>query len=361
MRRPRMAAGAGALLAAAVIVLVVVDPFGGGNEPAAADNASPTALATVTRRTLSAQEQVNGTLGYAGSYSLLNQASGAYTWLPSAGDVVPQGEVLYRVDGKPVFLLYGRTPAYRALSEGMSGADVLQLNRDLVALGYATRAQLDPTSDWFSAATATALEKLQAHLGLSETGSLALGAAVFEPEALRITSVSAQLGGRAAPGAPFGQASSTRRQVVVSLDAAAQTDVKAGDRVDITLPDQSITGGVVARVGRVVSAGSGHGGGNGPTVKVYVRLLHPRAGRRLDQAPVQVAIETATVHDVLVVPVTALLAPASGGYAVELAGEGGARRLVPVTPGLFDDADGLVQVTGSGLAAGQRVVVPASA
>jgi hypothetical protein len=33
---------------------------------------------------------------------------------------------------------------------------------------------------------------------------------------------------------------------------------------------------------------------------------------------------------------------------------------VPVDLGLFDDADGLVQVLGSGLKAGQRVVVPAS-
>jgi hypothetical protein len=33
---------------------------------------------------------------------------------------------------------------------------------------------------------------------------------------------------------------------------------------------------------------------------------------------------------------------------------------VPVTLGLFDDAEGLVQVTGPALAAGQRVVVPAS-
>jgi len=31
-----------------------------------------------------------------------------------------------------------------------------------------------------------------------------------------------------------------------------------------------------------------------------------------------------------------------------------------VTVGLFDDADGLVQVSGSGVSAGQRVVVPAN-
>ncbi len=33
---------------------------------------------------------------------------------------------------------------------------------------------------------------------------------------------------------------------------------------------------------------------------------------------------------------------------------------MPVSLGLFDDAEGLVQVTGSGLAAGQKVVVPSS-
>jgi hypothetical protein len=37
----------------------------------------------------------------------------------------------------------------------------------------------------------------------------------------------------------------------------------------------------------------------------------------------------------------------------------GTHRLIPVELGLFDDADGLVQVTGSGVAAGQRIVVPA--
>jgi hypothetical protein len=44
---------------------------------------------------------------------------------------------------------------------------------------------------------------------------------------------------------------------------------------------------------------------------------------------------------------------------VEVAGPGGARRWVPVTPGIFDDATGLVQVTGA-LVPGQRVVVAPS-
>jgi hypothetical protein len=40
-------------------------------------------------------------------------------------------------------------------------------------------------------------------------------------------------------------------------------------------------------------------------------------------------------------------------------GRNGTHDLVSVSLGLFDDADGLVQVTGSRLSAGQHVVVPA--
>ena len=57
-------------------------------------------------------------------------------------------------------------------------------------------------------------------------------------------------------------------------------------------------------------------------------------------------------------PVAALLALAGGGYAVEEIGANGVHHLVAADLGIFDDADGLVQVTGAGLAAGQRIVVP---
>ena len=58
----------------------------------------------------------------------------------------------------------------------------------------------------------------------------------------------------------------------------------------------------------------------------------------------------------LAVPVTALVAQSAGGYDVEVVEPGNARRWVPVTPAIFDDAVGLVQVTGAD--PGQRVVVP---
>ena len=102
---------------------------------------------------------------------MINQARGTYTKLPAAGQVIPQGHVLYRVNDRPVVLLYGSTPAYRTLSAGASGPDVAELNADLVALGYATPAQLSPRSASFGPATTTAVAKLQAALGVTQSGT----------------------------------------------------------------------------------------------------------------------------------------------------------------------------------------------
>ena len=323
------------------------------------DNASPTALSTVQRRSLASRTNVNGTLGYAGSYEVVNQAAGTLTTLPHVGDIIRPGRVLYRVNGEPVVLLQGTTPAYRSLARGTRGPDVRQLNAALVTLGYATKAELDPTSNRFGWRTARALRKVQRRLGLERTGSLPLGHAVFLPTPLRVTEVSATLGTPAQPGASILSATSTRAQVSIDLDAAQQGLVEVGDRVSITLPDGTTTPGVVSKVSSVATTPSDDSQDSSPTVSVEVHLTHPGQAGRLDQAPVLVAITTDRVNDALVVPVNALLALAGGGYAVEVA-SGGSRHLVPVEIGLFDDAGGLVQVSGSGLEEGQRVVVPAS-
>ena len=370
-RRVILAATSAAAVAGVSIGLVVATAGRGHSSGPAAGNAAGTTTATVTYRTLTSQQQVDGTLGYSGSYSIVNRASGTLTSLPSTGQVVRQGHVLYGVDASPVVLLYGATPAYRDLAEGESGPDVESLNADLVALGDATSSSLDPTSDYFGAATAAAVDTLQANLGVSQTGVLSLGQVVFAPGPVRVTSVNATKGTPAQPGAVVLQATSTSRQVTVNLDAAQQGYVKAGDRVAITLPDQATTAGTVTSVSSVATSGSsaggssssGSSGSNSPsaTVQVTIALRDPGATGVLDQAPVQVAITTATAPDVLTVPVTALLARPGGGYAVEITGSGTTRTILPVSVGLFDDAQGLVQISGSGLHAGQHVVIPASA
>jgi hypothetical protein len=356
------------LIAAGALTLIGVFDRGGGNS-SAGENGSATSLVTVQRRSLSRQTQFNGTLGYAGSYTVLARAHGTVTWLPKMGQVIHQGQVVFRVDQAPVVLLYGSIPAYRTLAEGataadVAGADVAQLNHDLVQLGDADRSSMDSTWDEFNGATRAGVEKLQAHLGVDRTGELSLGDVVFLPTAARVTTLQAGLGAPAT-GAVL-SASSTTRTVSVALAPDLRSALKTGDPVVITLPDGSTTPGRVTSVGNVATVSSdgtgGSGGpGSGPTIPVQIRPTRPTAAGSLDQALVEVSITGQTVRDVLAVPVTALLARSGGGYAVEVVDGDGMHHLVGVTPGLFDDGAGKVQVSGPGLAAGQRVVVPGNA
>jgi hypothetical protein len=361
-RRIALACGIAVPIAAALAIMVAAPLAGSSGSESGSDDRGDTALATVERGRLSSQVSETGTLGYAalpdGSpFSVVNQASGPFTALPSAGDVIRCGRPIYRVADEPVVLLCGRTPAYRALAEGMSGPDVRQLNRNLVALGYADRSELDPSSDYFGSVTAAALEGLQAGLGLDETGALEFDQAVFLPGPLRVTGSSATLGTMARPGVPIAQATSTRRQVRVDLNASLAADVEVGDRARITLPDNRTARGAVSRIGSVAGSGSDS---ETATTPVYIELERATDAGAIDEAPVEVAITTGRVKDALSVPVTALLARAGGGYAVETVGARGDRDLVPVRLGAFDHENGLVQVTGSGLEPGQRVVVPAT-
>jgi hypothetical protein len=321
------------------------------------------ATAAVTRQDLAATTPVTATLGYAGSYPVTGHGGGTLTWLPPAGQVIRQGQVLYRTgNGSPVVLLYGSVPDWRALDEGVAGQDVTQLNRDLVDLGCAGRADIAAAGwDYYSWETASAVQRLEERLGpanppASPPGSLSLGQVVFEPAALRVSQVTGSLGGPAS--GPVLAATSDRHVVTIPLDASQQNEVKAGDQVTVTLPDGTTTPGAVSSVGTVATTTPGQQGVT-TTIPVQVTLTDPQAAGTLDQAPVTVNITTATAKNVLVVPVDALLAQSSGRYVGEVDGPGNTRRWVPVTPGIFDDADGLVQVTGA-LTPGQRVVVPAS-
>jgi hypothetical protein len=343
---------AGAVSAWRAGVFSPAAPSGAGQQ-----GAPPPATATVTRHDLSATMPVTATLGYADAYTVTGHGGGTLTWLPSAGQVIRHGQVLYKTDdGNPVALLYGRVPAWRILDVGVTGQDVTQLNHDLVALGDADSAEISALGwDYYSWQTQAGVEKLQSALGISyPSGSLPLGQVVFEPEAIRVSQVTGSLGGPAS--GPVLAATSERHVVTIPLDASQQSEVKTGDPVTVTLPDGTTTPGVVSAVGTVATT-SGSGQNATTTIPVYVSLVRPSAAGTLDQAPVTVNITTATARNALVVPVGALLARTPGGYDVEVVGPGNMRRYVPVMTGIFDDTDGLVQVTGA-LTPGQRVVVP---
>ena len=358
-RRGRWLTGGIATLIVVAVLVVVAGPLEGrGARPGrVSDNHYPTSLATVTRGSLSSQLTASGTLEYATRSNgtadiIVNQAPGTFSELPSPGRLISRGQVLYRVSNGPVVLLYGDTPAYRSLFEADTGPDVRQLNHNLVALGYATRSELDPNSDYFSASTAHALERLQNKLGEDETGALIEGQAVFLPGRIRIAAVRAILGRNAVRGVPIALATSTSREVIVDLTASQQTEVRVGDRTQITLPSGQTTPGVVSAIGTVANSGS-----SGPTLPVDIKLEHPKAAGTLDQAPVQIEITTATIRHALIVPIDALMARSGGEYAVETVGAQGVHHLEAIRLGTFDDAAGTVEVAGD-LHPGERIVTP---
>jgi hypothetical protein len=251
------------------------------------------------------------------------------------------------IDAKATaWVLYGTIPMYRDLGPGVSdGRDVRQLEGNLEALGY------DPgtVDDHWTAATTDAVVDFQGDRDLTQSGTIARVQVVVSDGPARVGQHSAEVGAPARAGAPVTELTSTTPVVTAKLDAGLAAEVHAGDAVRVTLADGSEVGGRVTSVGTVATAGEN---GASPTVELRVALNRGRHGR-LDGAPVSVSLETGRTKDALAVPVTALVATAPGRYAVELAGS---RRLVGVSLGAF--ADDWVQVTGSGLAPGTRVVVP---
>jgi hypothetical protein len=85
---------AGALIVAvAAVVVAMAEPFGSDGAGAREVNDGGTRLTTVVRESLSSQTASSGTLGFAGSYSVINEVSGTLTWLPALGTIIPEGGV----------------------------------------------------------------------------------------------------------------------------------------------------------------------------------------------------------------------------------------------------------------------------
>jgi peptidoglycan hydrolase-like protein with peptidoglycan-binding domain len=326
----------------------------------------PMGTAPVTRGTVTQTVKVSGTLGFDGGYQVVNQLGpGIVTAVPDPGATLERGGSLYAVANRPVRLLYGTVPAYRAFATGMpDGPDVRELEENLVALGDDPGRAIT-VDEHFTAATAAAIRRWQAANGLpvaARTGALEQGEVAFLPGALRVAAVTAGLGTPLGPDQPVLTGTSVSRVVTVQLTTDRQSLVHAGDQVKVSVAGTAPVAGTVSRIGRVATGGgpadgSGGGSGGGPaTVTVTITLTLPAAAANLDQAPAQVAIVTAQHPNVLLVPVSALLARPGGGYQVRLA-SGGYQQ---VEPGLYDDDSGTVEVAGAGLHEGDRIEVPAS-
>ncbi|MFH0751605.1 MAG: peptidoglycan-binding protein [Chloroflexota bacterium] len=327
----------------------------GAQATATATPSPERATATVTRQTLESVEELDGTLGFEGSGSIVNQLSGTVTRLYAAeGDILARGDRIIEVDGSVrSYVMYGSRPAWRTLQlDADLGADVKQLEENLQALGYLDK-DVTPNA-WFDEVTEAAVMAWQADRNVEDDGIVRLGEIVFLREPVRVTAVSANLGTRIGAGQTVATYSSTDRVVTVSLDANRQDLIAVGDPVMVELPDGTESPGSIADIASVATPAAQQGGRS--QVAVTVRLDDPATSGSQDGAPVTVTIVRERREDVLTVPVSALLALAEGGYAVEVVGADGSVRLVAVTPGLFSGT--VVEIRSDGVDEGSLVAVP---
>jgi peptidoglycan hydrolase-like protein with peptidoglycan-binding domain len=349
-RRGRAVAGAAVVVVAVGAATAAAVGFGGqrgGTAPAAS---LPPSTAQVVRQTLRDTKTVDGELGYGPTTAVTNRLAGTVTAVPGTGTVVARGQQLYKVDNRPVVLMYGAVPAYRALASGTKGDDVKQLEENLAALGY-TGFTVD---DEYTSATARAVEAWQASLGLDKTGRVDLGRVVFTPGPVRVDSVQAVPGQPAGAGQPVLDQTGTTRVVTVRLDVTDERLAKTGAAVHVKLPDGKLVDGTVQRVSTVIEPG-GQNSDPKTQLEVIVSMADPNAGAGYDTASVQVTFTAAERKDVLTVPVAALVALSEGGYGLEVV-EGTTSRYVRVDTGLF--ADGRVEVTGDSIQEGTTVGMP---
>lgn len=316
------------------------------SEPAgqlAANPALPPATAQITKTTLVEAQTESGILGYGDPVSVRAWGTGTLTWIAAEGSTVARGEPLFKIDELPVVALYGAVPMYRTLSNGMVGADVRQLQENLVELGYAEFV----IDGIYTQATTAAVLAWQADLGLFQTGMVEPGQVVFTPGPARIAEHIAQVGDLLGGDAPrILNYTGSARLVTVALNVVDQALAVVGSAVTVTLPDERIVDGVIAEVGTVVTEGE---------FEVTVTIADQAALGTLEAAPVDVDFVSATRADVLTVPVAALLALAEGGYGVEIV-EGNTTRIVAVKTGMF--AGGRVEISGEAIAEGMMVGVP---
>lgn len=200
-------------------------------------------------------------------------------------------------------------------------------------------------------------------------GSSAAGAAAGTGSGAASSAASGSAGGGASAQAIL-QTTSTELVATVSLDATKQYEAVLGEPVTVQMPDGTTVDGRLSQVAAAAtstsssgsssaaggSGGSSSAGGSGSgtttsTVPVTITLHGRRRTRALDQAAVSVNFQQQQAKGVLSVPVTALLATAGGGYAIQEAA--GSHRLLAVTPGLF--AAGYVQISGPEIYPGLQV------
>ncbi|MDJ0767912.1 MAG: peptidoglycan-binding domain-containing protein [Ilumatobacter sp.] len=153
---------------------------------------------------------------------------GRVTKMPVDDGVIDDGDILLHVDGVPVVVIAGATPAFRDLRRGVAGDDVAQLQRYLASIGF------DLTVDGeYGRETERAVRDWNAVRGIGKIADLPLGWIVFvEPLPTRVQPSDDLRLGAVLPQPAVSTIRDTPRIAIPLLPAAA-SEVEVGDEVVI--------------------------------------------------------------------------------------------------------------------------------
>jgi hypothetical protein len=292
------------------------------------------------------------------------------TALAAPGTSVGTGTVLLRSNGLPVAAIEGDSSAIPALERDLgvgvdAGRDVRLLEQMLSAGGFDAAGAL-VVDDTFDVNTATAVLAWWQSVDPAITADpatlvLPAGSFVVVPAGLQVGDPSVADGALLAADATVLSLTAPARLVTTSAPIGDDT-FALGAQIDVEFPDGTVTAGTVVEVGTVATNASGTPGQT-PSVDITIRVDDiPASVESFVSIPVTLRVVDQEVPGAFVVPTSALLALAEGGFALEVVtapatdSTPATTTLIPVEPGLF--SNGFVVVTGDQVSDGLQVVVP---
>lgn len=356
MRSPVRVVVGVAILVAAVAAGIVLQPEGSGQavetDAMARTAVVPTETVEVTRRDLSEEVKLTGTVQFEEARALPIDADGLITSAPQQDDIVRPGDELIRINDEPVTLAEGSVPLYRQLRRvgrfevdeandklGLQeGEDVAQLQRFLLSKGFDDEGRLEPDGI-FGLTTERAVKAWQKDVGVPATGKVDRSQLVFVDGPLRVD---------AAPevGMRFDQVTvgAVTPSVQFEVTNRQRPFFAEGTQVSIE-SDAGVAPGIVTSLKRTTGAD----GSARHAVKVEFVSDAPAEVETTEIVSSRVLAENVTT-----VPVRALVALAEGGWAVQVETATGL-ELTGVELGTV--VDGIAEIEG--LDEGTLVVVPA--
>ena len=386
--------------------------LGGDGDDSEAADAEPvdTTVVEAAQRDLQRFDEWAGTLQPGPTSSVGASGRGTLTRTANEGTVIAAGDVVAEIDGTPVVALYGQVPQFRVINiEAEPGADIRQLEENLVALGFDPDGAVT-VDDTFTTATADLVLAWEQSLGLTTPdGTVDAGQIAFVPGPSEVTSrtpvgtqvnagqqilgtvtvaesgfVAASVDEDGQPieltlnlgdpvdgddisegatvvevlndsttavvGRPLYRWEAGLGSIQLAVDVDEVSAFELGRTLQVELPDGQLVDASVTELSDVARSIQN---GNQTTTVIDVTVQPDEPIESIVSAgPVTIRVETDRTDGAVLVPASALIALAEGGHAVEVDGRG----LIGVELGAFDD--GWVEILDGAIDAGESVVVP---